>query len=75
LVPERKRFLFQPTLDGSDHSYQEYFYSLENQPGPQMTEPRLSMNSGNLCVTASKLSIDPNGESRILCLDLNLGKV
>ncbi len=75
LIPERKRFLFQPTPAESDHSFQEYFYSLENQSGPLVTEPRLSMNSGQLCVTASKRVTDSSGESRILCLDLNLSKI
>jgi len=75
LVPERKRFLFQPTQAESDHSLQEYFYSLENQDGPLVTEPRLSMNSGQLCVTASKRVMDAKGSSRIVCLDLNLARI
>ena len=75
LIPERKRFLFQPTQAGSDHSFREYFYGLENQGGMLVAEPRLSMNSGQLCVTASKRVIGHGGEVRTLCLNLNLAKI
>jgi EAL domain-containing protein (putative c-di-GMP-specific phosphodiesterase class I) len=75
LVPERKRFLFQTTPIGTDHSFMEYFYGLDNSNKVMVTEPRLSMNSGHLCVTASKLIVNSKGDNRVVCLDLNLGKI
>ena len=75
-IPERKRVLFQPSLPGSNHSLREYYYALSEEPGPHVTEPYLSMNSGNLCVTVSHALEDPRtGDPRILCVDLNLSKI
>jgi EAL domain-containing protein (putative c-di-GMP-specific phosphodiesterase class I) len=75
-IPERKRFLFEPSLPGSDHSWKEYYYSLIPGVDHALTEPYLSMNSGHFCVTAAKLIANPMGEGfQILCADLNLSKV
>ena len=75
-VPERKRLLFQPSPKGSDHSLREYYYALLASNGIHVTKPYLSLNSGNFCVTASKMIRDPlQGDSTILCADLILSKV
>ncbi len=61
-IPERKRFLFQPSTQGTDHSLEEHFYALSDTRPDNLTEPYLSMNSGHLCVTASKMIVDmPSG--------------
>ena len=75
-VPERKKLLFQASPKGADHSLREYYYALTGGQENHLTEPYLSMNSGNLCVTASQLTSDPvHGSAIILCADLNLSKV
>ena len=75
-VPERKKLLFQPSPKGTDHSLREYCYALIGGQESHVTGPYLSMNSGNLCVTASKTMVDPlHGTATILCADLNLSKV
>ena len=75
-VPERKKLLFQPSPKGADHSFREYYYALTGGQENHVTGPYLSMNSGNLCITASKMAADPlHGQSTILCADLNLSKV
>lgn len=75
-IPERKRFLFEPSSAGSDYSLREYFYELVSGVGQTLTEPYLSMNSGHLCVTAAKIIDNPSGDGfQILCADLNLSKV
>ncbi|HJT25582.1 MAG TPA: hypothetical protein VJ873_13490, partial [bacterium] len=76
LVPERQRFLFEASAPGSDHSLEKYFYSLATGVERFVTDPYLSMNSGHLCVTASKIIDNPTGDGfQILCADLNLSKV
>jgi EAL domain-containing protein (putative c-di-GMP-specific phosphodiesterase class I) len=74
-VPERKRLLFQPSPKGADHSFREYYYALSADQESHVTGPYLSMNSGNLCITASKVTADPLHGNIILCADLNLSKV
>jgi EAL domain-containing protein (putative c-di-GMP-specific phosphodiesterase class I) len=75
LIPERKRLLFQPTPKGTDHSLREYFYGLADGRENHLTAPYLSMKSGNLCVTASRMKADGQGGAMVLCADLNLSKV
>ncbi len=75
-IPERKRFLFQPAPKGTDHSLEEHFYALSDTRPSNVTEPYLSMNSGHLCVTISKMFLDPAlGGVYHLCADLNLSKI
>ncbi|HTC22407.1 MAG TPA: EAL domain-containing protein [bacterium] len=74
-VPERKKILFQLSPKGADHSLREYYYALTGGQESHVTGPYLSMNSGNLCITASKITADPFHGATILCADLNLSKV
>ncbi|HVM32728.1 MAG TPA: EAL domain-containing protein [bacterium] len=74
-IPLRKQVLFQPSPKGTDHSHREYFYALAAGENRHLTEPAISMNSGNLCVTVSQSLEDGLGGFHILCLDLNLSKV
>lgn len=75
-IPERKRFLFEPSSPGSDHSLKEYFYAMAPDVDRVVTEPYLSMNSGHLCITVAKCINNPSGNGfQILCADLNLPKV
>jgi EAL domain-containing protein (putative c-di-GMP-specific phosphodiesterase class I) len=74
-IPERKRVLFQPSPKGADHSFREYFYALSAGEGRHVSEPYVSMNSGNFCVTVAQTVEDKDGAVYILCADLNLSKI
>ncbi len=76
-IPERKCILFQPSPRGTDHSLREFYHALHSAPAQRryLTEPYLSMSSGNLCVTAAIAVGDPSGDFPILCADLNVAKV
>ncbi len=73
-IPERKGILFHPAPKGTDHSFREFYYALLSPPVRRhyVTEPYLSMNSGNLCVTAATVVGDPSADFHILCADLNV---
>ena len=74
-IPERKRVLFQPSPKGADHSFREYFYALSAGEGRHVSEPYVSMNSGNFCVTVAQTIEDKDGVPYIVCADLNLSKI
>lgn len=62
--------IFQPDDPGSDQSNKDYFYSLLNGHDKYITDPYISTATGSLCITISKKYIDPEGRSRILCVDI-----
>lgn len=76
-VPTRKQFLFQPAPRGTDHSLKEYYYGLTyNSLTRYLTEPYMSLASGNLCITFSGLMNDPaTGKVQILCADIDVSQV
>jgi EAL domain-containing protein (putative c-di-GMP-specific phosphodiesterase class I) len=71
-IPERKRVLFHPTPRGTDHSHREYFYALSAGEERHVSEPTVSMNSGNHCLTVARSVSDGAGGFQIICADLNL---
>ena len=76
-VPERRQHLFQPAPKGTDHSLKEYYYALTyNKLKHYLTEPYISLASGNPCVTFSGVLTDPAAEkSYILCADMDVSQV
>ncbi|HTB21078.1 MAG TPA: EAL domain-containing protein [bacterium] len=65
--------LFKPAPKGTDHSYKEYFIGLmEGGHVRHVTEPYISMASGNLCRTLSCHIKGANGRDYVLCLDASL---
>ncbi|HPJ35813.1 MAG TPA: EAL domain-containing protein [Spirochaetota bacterium] len=62
--------IFQPDDSGSDQSNKDYFYSLFNGHTRYISEPYISTATGNMCITFSKRYIDPEGNNRILCVDI-----
>jgi EAL domain-containing protein (putative c-di-GMP-specific phosphodiesterase class I) len=76
-VPARKRILFQPAPRGTDHSLKEYYYGLTyNNLSRYLTEPYISLASGNLCITFSGILTDPqSGRVHILCADIDVSQV
>jgi EAL domain-containing protein (putative c-di-GMP-specific phosphodiesterase class I) len=70
----RNPVMFHPALKGSDHTLKDYFYFLmEADLGKAsfVTEPYLSMASGNVCVTLSALFKDSEQKKYILCIDIS----
>ncbi len=76
-VPMRKQFLFQPAPRGTDHSLKEYFYGLTyNNLSRYLTEPYISLASGNLCITFTGVLTNPEtGKTRLLCADIDVSQV
>ena len=65
--------LFKPAPKGTDHSYKDYFSGLmESGHVRHITEPYVSMASGNLCRTLSCRVKGANGKDYVLCLDAGL---
>jgi hypothetical protein len=75
-IPERKSLLFQPSPKGADYSLREFYTTLlsDSTRDNYVTEPYLSMNSGNLCVTTAKVLGNSSGYFQILCADWNVRK-
>lgn len=66
--------LFRPSPKGADHTAKDYFYYLteaEMNKTSFLTEPYLSMTTGNNCVTLSSLFRTYEGSQYILCLDID----
>lgn len=76
-LPEESRRnpdVFRPPHKGSDHTLKDYFYMLVEsgmRKTTYLSDPCLSMASGNLCVTYA-LSFQDSAEKKcILCVDIN----
>jgi EAL domain-containing protein (putative c-di-GMP-specific phosphodiesterase class I) len=76
-VPARKQFLFQPAPRGTDHSLKEYYCGLTyNNLNRYLTEPYISLASGNLCITfTGVLAHRETGKVHILCADIDVSQV
>jgi EAL domain-containing protein (putative c-di-GMP-specific phosphodiesterase class I) len=63
--------LFQPALPGTDHSMKDYYYGLVDAGLNRfITEPYVSLASGNLCRTLSCLFKGAEGKNYVLCMDV-----
>lgn len=63
------RSFFQPTLDGCDHSYKEYYLrAKESSSGYYLTDSYVSLASGNTCCTYAR-TISFQDEIFVLCID------
>jgi EAL domain-containing protein (putative c-di-GMP-specific phosphodiesterase class I) len=71
--PQGRASLFQPSRPGTDHSDRDYFYGLTEAGHGRdffLTEPHLSLATGELCRTLSHVFQHPSGASFVACLDL-----
>lgn len=71
---QRNPVVFKPTAKGADHSLKDYYYFLMESglnKTSYLTEPYLSMASGNSCVTLSSVFKNVDRKKYILCLDIN----
>lgn len=63
------RAFFEPTADGYDHSYKEYYLrAIESSDGFYLTGRYLSLASGNSCRTYSR-TLTLQGKQYVFCID------
>lgn len=68
----QKALIFQPAKKGTDHSLKKYYYFLRSMSlNKYVTEPYVSMATGNLCITISSSFKDSIGKGYIICIDFN----
>ncbi|MBF0497985.1 MAG: EAL domain-containing protein [Deltaproteobacteria bacterium] len=69
-LPVKNNLIFQPARPGTDHSTKEFYYLLVNTGFTRyVTEPYISLATGNLCVTISVLFTNVDQRQFILCAD------
>ncbi|WP_163195633.1 EAL domain-containing protein [Clostridium thermarum] len=67
-----KGLMFHPAKRGEDHSLKKYYYFLKNMKlSKYLTEPYISLATGNLCITMSCVFKNIDDKKFILCVDLN----
>lgn len=65
-----KNKLFSPSAKGADHSLKEYFYQMSNhRTDVYLTDPYISLATGNICRTMSRKFRTSKDEEVILCID------
>lgn len=68
----QKAFIFKPAKQGTDHSLKKYYYFLDNMGlNKYVTDPYISLASGNLCITISEKFESLDNKNYILCIDFN----
>ena len=69
---DQRAALFHTPQPGADHSDRDYYYGLTPDREFYVTEPHLSIASGQLCRTLSHQFTHPNGSTYVACLDLRV---
>lgn len=65
-----QNMLFYSANIGSDHSMKKYYYHIANTKlSKYITEPYVSLATGNLCTTFSKVFKNIDNKKYILCID------
>lgn len=72
VIPEQRRFIYQPAPKGTDHSLKEYYLPIQAGLARYTTDPYISLASGNLCITMSAPFKDKKDHDFILCMDIGL---
>ena len=70
----KNRYMFRPAPKGTDHTMKDYFYMMMDGGLKKVTfisEPYLSLATGNACVTFARLFKDLDEKLHILCVDIN----
>jgi EAL domain-containing protein (putative c-di-GMP-specific phosphodiesterase class I) len=73
-LSQKNRAIFNPVMKGTDHTLRDYFYMLTEgglRKNSYITDPYISMASGSLCVTFSRLFKDAEKKDYVLCVDIN----
>lgn len=67
---DARSLIFDSARPGADHSMKRYFYQLTNNKRESyMTEPYVSLATGNLCVTFAETFKNADNKKYILCMD------
>jgi len=62
--------LFVPAVAGADHSLKDYYLALTlGSADPHVSDPYVSLATGNLCRTLTTRFTDAAGDQHILCMD------
>lgn len=68
----QKALIFHPAVKKTNHSLKKYYYYLKNMALKKyITEPYISLATGNLCVTISEVFKSADGNKYIICIDFN----
>ena len=70
----KNRFMFRPASKGTDHTMKDFYYMMMDgglRKSTFISEPYLSLATGNACVTFARLFKDLDGKINILCVDIN----
>ncbi len=73
-TPPKNHSIFRPAQKGTDHTMKDYFYMLIDgglKKSTYISEPYLSLATGNSCVTFARAFKDAEDLLRILCVDIN----
>jgi hypothetical protein len=62
--------IFSPDAQGADQSLKEYFLQLKSGLKKFISEPYISLATGNICITVSAQFFGSDGEKYILCVDM-----
>ncbi len=66
----KENLIFYSARKGTDHSMKGYYYNLTNAKlRKHITDPYVSLATGNLCITYSKLFTNIDNKEYILCID------
>jgi len=67
----RRNILFYPDPIYSDQSNKDYYFNLIEENEWFISEPYISLATGNMTITISKSFYDIYGEKKILCMDIS----
>jgi diguanylate cyclase (GGDEF)-like protein len=68
----KENLIFYSARMGTDHSMEKYYYPLISaRLNKYITEPYVSLATGNLCITISKIFRNIDNKKYILCMDFN----
>jgi len=68
----KENLIFYSAKMGTDHSMEKYYYPLISASLKKyVTEPYVSLATGNLCITISKVFTNVDNKKYILCMDFN----
>jgi hypothetical protein len=73
-IKTKNRLMFRPAEKGSDHAMKDYYYMMMNSGNKNaafITEPYISLATGNTCLTFTRLFTDKDNQKRVLCVDIN----
>jgi EAL domain-containing protein (putative c-di-GMP-specific phosphodiesterase class I) len=68
----RRTNIFGPSPAGGNLSAKDYFMYLGTNQRRYVTQPYVSMSTGNVCVTISNRVTPTSGEAYVVCVDINL---